>query len=224
VVGKAMHSVMDRAKKLPSDLLATVALVGAGCQGTVVDGEPPGVGASVAPADPGQPPPARPGVGAAATPAPGTPPAVGTPSAPTAPGATADSYAFGGGSPRRFNGAVELSKILAETADAHRCYARHLFEFLSARPPSAADDAAIELLGRGSHGGDSTTGLGLRLVAGRAGGFLKTGQFFDAPGAINNKLLNVLLSAMGLRKPNGDPIDDFGDPGLAKGLLTQLVA
>jgi hypothetical protein len=62
------------------------------------------------------------------------------------------------------------------------------------------------------------------IVAGRAGGFLKTGQFFDAPGAINNKLLNVLLSAMGLRKPNGDPIDDFGDPGLAKGLLTQLVA
>lgn len=42
------------------------------------------------------------------------------------------------------------------------------------------------------------------IIAGNAGGYLKTGQYIDAKGATNNKLLNTLISA------NGVPTENFG--------------
>lgn len=71
------------------------------------------------------------------------------------------------------------------------------------------------------------------VIAGRAGGFFKTGQYFSASGGTspaatgnvpNNQLLNVLINAHGLRKPDGGLVDNFGDPGLPKGLLRALMA
>jgi hypothetical protein len=62
------------------------------------------------------------------------------------------------------------------------------------------------------------------VIAGGAGGFLKQGLFVDAAGAKNNKFLNTMITAAGVRKPTGDPVDDFGDPGLAGGLLTPMLA
>jgi hypothetical protein len=55
-------------------------------------------------------------------------------------------------------------------------------------------------------------------------GFFKPGQHVDVGQTNNNKLFNSILTAVGVRKPNGDPIDDFGDPSLPKGMLTQLHA
>lgn len=56
------------------------------------------------------------------------------------------------------------------------------------------------------------------LIAGNAGGFLKTGQYVDAGGATNNRLLNTLATAMGA------PTTSFGDPSLPGGLIDEMLA
>lgn len=64
------------------------------------------------------------------------------------------------------------------------------------------------------------------LLAGSAGGFLKTGQFLDvsAQKYQTNRTLNTLVSAAGVRKAGGAPVDDFGDASLAGGVLDELHA
>jgi hypothetical protein len=60
-------------------------------------------------------------------------------------------------------------------------------------------------------------------VAGKAGGFLKTGQYIDAGNANNHRLLNTLITANGVRR-NGAPVEDFGDSSLAGGLIDGMLA
>jgi len=62
------------------------------------------------------------------------------------------------------------------------------------------------------------------IIGGKAGGYLKTGQFLDLPKTMNNKLLNTIITAAGVRTASGAPIEDFGDASLAKGLIPALVA
>ena len=71
------------------------------------------------------------------------------------------------------------------------------------------------------------------IIGGRADGFLKTGQYLnvsgnlgpDAAGTVtNNKLLNVLINAAGLRRSDGALVDDFGDAGLPRGVIAEMVA
>jgi hypothetical protein len=62
------------------------------------------------------------------------------------------------------------------------------------------------------------------IIAGSAGGFFKTGQFLNLQGVKNNKLLNTIAAAAGVKNAAGGPLDDFGDPGLAKGLIPELLA
>ncbi len=62
------------------------------------------------------------------------------------------------------------------------------------------------------------------LLAGKAGGFLKTGLYVDATGVTNNKILNTIGAAVGCTNGSGGPLDDFGDPDLEKGLIDALVA
>ena len=67
------------------------------------------------------------------------------------------------------------------------------------------------------------------LLAGRAGGFLKTGLYVDAgdvPNNVfttNNKILNTIGAAVGCKNAAGDPLDDFGDPTLEKGMIDAIV-
>jgi hypothetical protein len=61
------------------------------------------------------------------------------------------------------------------------------------------------------------------IVAGKAGGFLKTGQYLDAGKVTNNLLLNTLITANGVRR-DGGPVDNFGDPSLAGGLIDAMLA
>ena len=61
------------------------------------------------------------------------------------------------------------------------------------------------------------------IIAGSAGGFLRTGQYVDAGGVGNNRLLNTLITANGVRR-DGGPVTDFGSPGLPGGLIDALVA
>ncbi len=62
------------------------------------------------------------------------------------------------------------------------------------------------------------------IVGGSGGGFFKTGQRPDLGAVTNNKFFNSVLAASGVRKADGSPVDDFGDPKNAKGLLTQVHA
>lgn len=66
------------------------------------------------------------------------------------------------------------------------------------------------------------------IIAGSAGGFLKQGQFIRVSGgdtsAVNHaRVLNTIGAAAGLRKSNGDLIDNFGDPTLERGPLSELM-
>ena len=62
------------------------------------------------------------------------------------------------------------------------------------------------------------------VLAGSADGFLRTGVYVDAGGVTHNKLLNTVATAVGLRKDNGDPVDDFGAASLERGLIGSMVA
>lgn len=62
------------------------------------------------------------------------------------------------------------------------------------------------------------------LLAGSAGGFLRTGQFLDLGGMTINRVLNTILSAVGVRKDDGSLVDDFGDSSLTGGLVDPIVA
>lgn len=66
------------------------------------------------------------------------------------------------------------------------------------------------------------------ILAGGAGGFMKTGQYVElTPGSTapnHGRLLNSIASAVGVRKDDGSPIDDFGDPALDRSFLDELRA
>lgn len=62
------------------------------------------------------------------------------------------------------------------------------------------------------------------VLAGGAKGFLRTGVYVDAGGVPHNQLLNTVATAVGLRKANGDPVDDFGHESLTRGLIGGMVA
>jgi hypothetical protein len=69
------------------------------------------------------------------------------------------------------------------------------------------------------------------VIVGDARGYLKTGQFVNLSNVYSeakdrvtsNKLLSTLVNAAGIRKADGAPVDDFGDPGLPKGIVPEIV-
>jgi hypothetical protein len=63
-----------------------------------------------------------------------------------------------------------------------------------------------------------------QIIAGSAGGFLKTGEYVDAGNVTHNKFLNTILSAVGLRNDSGDFYDSFGDPSLERGIIPEMLA
>jgi hypothetical protein len=62
------------------------------------------------------------------------------------------------------------------------------------------------------------------IIAGGAKGFLRTGQYLDVGRVTGNKLLNTLLGAAGVRKANGDPVNDFGAPETSGGTISAMIA
>ena len=61
-------------------------------------------------------------------------------------------------------------------------------------------------------------------IVGNANGRLKTGRFVDAGGVTSNMLFNTLLTAAGVSKTGGAPVDDFGHATLKKGVIADLLA
>lgn len=63
------------------------------------------------------------------------------------------------------------------------------------------------------------------IIAGSGGGFWKTGQHLNFPMRVNNnKFLNTVAAAAGVKNMAGAPLDDFGDATLAKGLIPEIMA
>jgi hypothetical protein len=63
-----------------------------------------------------------------------------------------------------------------------------------------------------------------QVLAGKAGGFLKTGQYIDAGNVTHNKFLNTIISAVGITGASGGNYDSFGDPSLARGVIPAMIA
>jgi hypothetical protein len=67
------------------------------------------------------------------------------------------------------------------------------------------------------------------VFAGSCGGALRTGVYLDARGeggggyVTHNKVWNTILTVVGVRKDDGSEVDDFGDPGLSRGLITSMM-
>ena len=63
-----------------------------------------------------------------------------------------------------------------------------------------------------------------QVIAGKAGGYLKTGQYIDAGDVTHNKFLSTLINAAGVRNPDGSPYDTFGSSELEPGLIPAMIA
>ena len=78
---------------------------------------------------------------------------------------TTSSFTFVHGV-EEFSGAIELSDVLAESSEAHRCYAEHQLSFTLARAPGDDDEARISELGEQSFDADlSVSDLVVELVS-----------------------------------------------------------
>ena len=62
------------------------------------------------------------------------------------------------------------------------------------------------------------------VLAGSAGGALRAGQFLDLGGVYHNKLMNTLISAVGVRTESGGLVEDFGHSSLDGGVLDGLLS
>jgi hypothetical protein len=62
-----------------------------------------------------------------------------------------------------------------------------------------------------------------QVIAGRAGGFLRTGQYIDAGGVTHNKFLNTLINAAKVRADGGGYYDSFGDASLEPGVIDAMI-
>jgi hypothetical protein len=62
------------------------------------------------------------------------------------------------------------------------------------------------------------------VVAGRASGFLRTGQYLDAGDVTHNQFLNTIINAVGIRDSSGRYYDSFGDPDLERGVIDAMIA
>lgn len=76
---------------------------------------------------------------------------------------SADQYTLGG-EVKSYADAIELSQVIAESTEAHRCYAKRWLEFAYGRSAAAGDDALIDKIGGASRGGASVRDIILDLV------------------------------------------------------------
>jgi hypothetical protein len=128
-----------------------------------------------------------------------------------------------GGSGTAIENAVELHHQIDRI---HARYFKHLLDRMSAYTvPEGGTllDASVNLWTNSTADGPPHSGKGIpHIIAGGAAGFLKTGLHLRSAGP-SHRVLNTIISAAGVRKPNGDLVDNFGDP-TTPGLVTDVIA
>ncbi|HEX5058661.1 MAG TPA: DUF1552 domain-containing protein [Kofleriaceae bacterium] len=88
---------------------------------------------------------------------------------------------------------------------------------------SLLDDSAVLWTNDLSNGPPHSYSNVPQVLAGGAGGFLKTGQYIDAGNVTHNKFLNTIINAVGIRNGDGSYYDSFGDPSLQKGVIAAMI-
>jgi Protein of unknown function (DUF1585) len=76
---------------------------------------------------------------------------------------SADTYPFPDG-PKSYDDAIGFSRALADSKDAHRCYAQNWISYLEARTVRDSDAPIVEWLADASAGGLSVKGMVLAVV------------------------------------------------------------
>jgi Protein of unknown function (DUF1552) len=108
----------------------------------------------------------------------------------------------------------------------HARYFKHLLDQLSAYTlPDGGTllDSSANLWVNSVADGPPHSGKNVpHILAGGAGGFWKTGVHLKTTG-YTSKVLSTLVSAAGVRKANGDLVDNFGDPS-STGILSDVIA
>lgn len=130
-----------------------------------------------------------------------------------------------GGSGQSIAGAVEIHHGIDRI---HARFFKHFLDRMSAYTlPGGGTllDSSINLWVNSVSNGPPHSGRDVpHVFAGGANGFLRMGQNIKIDG-YTNQALNTIASACGVRKSNGDLVDDFGDPDQgARGLIDALIA
>jgi hypothetical protein len=127
-----------------------------------------------------------------------------------------------GGSGEEIPNAVELHHQIDRI---HARYFKHLLDRLSAYTlPGGGTllDSSVNLWTNSVSDGPPHSGNDIpHVLAGNAGGFLKTGLHVRADG-YTSLVLNTIISACGVRKDNADPVD-VNDPD-GTGLISEIIA
>lgn len=127
---------------------------------------------------------------------------------------------------------IEGADLLHHRVDVQFAQAfKHMLDKLAAYqlPTGSLLDAGMAIwlndLGNGpAHGAQNCP----VVIAGSAGGLLRQGEYIrilaGSEGSNHARVLNTIGSAAGLRKPDGNLIDDFGSPEEDRSVLTELMA
>jgi hypothetical protein len=128
-----------------------------------------------------------------------------------------------GGSGTSIPNAVELHH---QVDRIHARFFKHFLDRMSAYTlPEGGTllDASANLFTNSVSDGPPHSGNNVpHIIAGGAAGFLKTGLHVRSPGP-SHRILNTIISAAGVRKDNGDLVDNFGDPSVP-GIIPEIIA
>ena len=128
-----------------------------------------------------------------------------------------------GGSGDPIANAVELHHQIDRI---HARYFKHLLDKLSAYTlPTGGTllDSSVNLWVNSVSDGPPHSGNNVpHVLAGNAGGFLKTGVHLKTTG-YTSKVLSTIASATGVRKADGSLVDNFGDP-MSTGVISEIIA
>lgn len=115
----------------------------------------------------------------------------------------------------------EIDKIFAAI------FKRFLDKLVQYPGPSGGtllDDSVVVWTNDLANGPPHSTSNIPQVVAGKAGGFLRTGQYIDAGNVTHNKFLNTLINAVGIRNEDDSYYDSFGDASLGRGVVDAMIA
>jgi Protein of unknown function (DUF1552) len=88
---------------------------------------------------------------------------------------------------------------------------------------SLLDDSVVLWTNDLANGPPHSYGNIPQVLAGGAGGYLRTGQYIDAGDVTHNQFLNTIINAVGIRNDDGSPYDRFGDPSLSRGVISAMI-
>jgi hypothetical protein len=126
---------------------------------------------------------------------------------------------------------IPNSDLLHHYVDRHFAQAfRYLVEKLDAyQLPDGSNllDSGVAVWYNDNGNGPGHAAFGIPFIlAGSAGGYFRQGEYIEVSGGEGNhaQMLNTIGAAVGVTNANGEPLDDFGEPGSPTGQLSEIIA